>query len=199
MRELLANELLKEADIAEVLQAGTAEEALAALRDPETNQGTGKLPDMLVVDLNMPGMGGASLIERLRADGFQKPILVLTMHKDPHVAERVFSLGATGVAVKQDSLDDIVLAVKQTLQGKRYIGPGLVSAGLEIGRASALSAREQEVLMHIASGKQTKRIATEMNISQRTVDAHRRNIIAKTGARNAADMTRLAVDLGLVS
>jgi len=192
MRDLLANELLKEDEIHEVSQAGSAEEAIIAL---ETS-----LPDMLIVDIAMPGMDGITLVEKMRASGFDKPILILSMHKDRHLAQRALSAGATGMATKQDSLDDIVFAVRRTLAGERYLGSALVEEDL-LGRTPSdrlgLSPREREVLLQIASGKATKVIADEMRLSPRTIDAHRRNIIAKTGARNAADMTRLAMELGL--
>jgi len=192
MRDLLANELLKEDEIHEIAQAGSAEEAIAVFEST--------LFDMLIVDIAMPGMDGITLVEKMRTSGFDKPILILSMHKDRHLAQRALSAGATGMATKQDSLDDIVFAVKRTLAGERYLGPALVAENL-LGRTlrnqSGLSSRECEVLILIASGKATKVIADELGLSPRTIDAHRRNIIAKTGVRNAADMTRLAREIGL--
>ncbi len=194
MRDLLANELLKESEVREVFQAGSAKKVLDLL--PDIN------PDMLIADISMPGMDGITLVQKLRADGFDKPVLILSMHKDAHLAKRALAAGATGMAAKQDSLDSLVFAVKQTMLGERYLSPALLEDQLisaDTSTPAGLSPREQQVLVLIASGKSTKVISDGLGLSPRTVDAHRRNIIAKTGARNAADMTRLAVELGLIA
>ncbi len=193
MRDLLANELQKEGEVQEVLQAGSANEALDLLRDVD--------PDMLIADISMPGMDGITLVKKLRDDGFEKPVLILSMHKDTHLAKRALSAGATGMAAKQDPLDSLVFAVKQTLLGERYLSPALLEQEIldaNLADTTGLSPREKQVLVLIASGKSTKVIGEELDLSPRTIDAHRRNIIAKTGVRNAADMTRLALDLGLI-
>lgn len=193
MRDLLANELQKEGEVQEVLQAGSANEALDLLRDVD--------PDMLIADISMPGMDGITLVKKLRDDGFEKPVLILSMHKDTHLAKRALSAGATGMAAKQDPLDSLVFAVKQTLLGERYLSPALLEQEIldaNLADTTGLSPREKQVLVLIASGKSTKVIGDELDLSPRTIDAHRRNIIAKTGVRNAADMTRLALDLGLI-
>lgn len=193
MRDLLANELLKEPEVHEVLQAGSAKKALDCLQETS--------PDMLIADISMPGIDGITLVKKLRDEGFQKPILILSMHRDTHLAKRALAAGATGMAAKQDPLSSLVFAVKQTLRGERYLSPELLERELTDADKTAsagLSPREKEVLILIASGNSTKVISDQLGLSTRTVDAHRRNIIAKTSARNAADMTRLALDLGLI-
>lgn len=191
MRDLLARELAEGAGIEVAGQAGSAEEALELIGPLD--------PDFLLVDVAMSGMDGIAFVERLRVAGDMRPVLMLTMHRDRHIAHRALEAGATGIALKQDTLESLVFAVRQTALGERYISAALLEDGLlsDKGGVASLTARERDVLALIAQGQSTQAVSGTLGLSPRTVDAHRRNIIAKTGARNAAHMTRLAISLGL--
>lgn len=181
-------------------QAQDAEQALALLRTVE--------PDLMVVDISMPGLSGLDLVRRVRTSHPNAAALVLSMHEEAVYAERAFGAGACGFITKQEGTEKLLEAMRKVLTGGIYVSPKFEQRMLELylgrGRpdkqppgpnATKLSAREFEVLQMIAQGFTSNDIAQRIHRSVKSVEAYRASIRHKLGARTTADLTRLAVEL----
>jgi len=160
-------------------------------------------PDLIVCDLNLPGKGGIELIKDLRSLHPQLPILVVSMHDEPHYAPRVLRAGARGYVMKSEPITRVSEGIRDVLRGKVVVSEKMSSLILEIfaGKTAVdgalpearLSDRELEVLMLIGSAHSTRRIAERMCISMKTVEAHRTNIKQKLGVGSSQELVRYAV------
>ncbi len=167
-------------------------------------------PDVLVMDLEMPGMSGMEAARRIRARRRPVRILVLTMHKDPQHILQVLRTGASGYILKDAAISDLVEGIRTVHRGEVYLSPAVstqVVEGLldrleqEKAAASPLDAltdREREVWQLIAEGYSRREIARRLYISPKTVDTHRSNLMRKLGVRDEASLIRLAIRYGLV-
>jgi DNA-binding NarL/FixJ family response regulator len=156
-------------------------------------------PDVVILDIGLPGMDGIETAGTLRAKGFEMAILCLTMHLSEPIKERAFAAGVTGYAVKHDPFETLVDAIQTVTAGERFVSPALGNAE-DTGAADLLrrlSKRELEIVSHVASGWTAAEIADFLKISERTVDFHRRSIAEKTGLRRIADITKFAMEIGL--
>jgi DNA-binding NarL/FixJ family response regulator len=164
-------------------------------------------PDVIVTDLAMPTMNGLEAIRELRRQGNRARIVVLTMYADQQLADEAFSAGATGYLLKHSAGEELITAVHDVLGGGTYVtsllagdalpGPagGPRRAG---GRPARLTARRRQVLQMIAEGRTMKEIAATLNVSARTAESHKYQIMQALGARTTADLVRYAVQIGLV-
>lgn len=160
-------------------------------------------PDLILTDLNLPGKGGLELIKDLRAMYPRIPILVVSMHDEPHYAPRVLRAGARGYVMKSESVVRLAGAIREVLRGKMVVSERLASLILEIysGKSgdkpevpeARLSDREMEVLALIGSAVGTRAIASRLNISMKTVEAHRGNIKRKLGLDSSPELVRYAI------
>jgi DNA-binding NarL/FixJ family response regulator len=160
-------------------------------------------PDLILTDLNLPGKGGLELIKDLRALYPRIPILVVSMHDEPHYAPRVLRAGARGYVMKSESVVRLADAVREVLRGRMVVSERLASLILEIysGKSgnkpevpeARLSDREMEVLTLIGSAVGTRAIASRLNISMKTVEAHRGNIKRKLGLDSSPELVRYAI------
>ncbi len=166
-------------------------------------------PDVLVMDLEMPGMSGLEAASRLKKKRLPVRILVLTMHKEPHHILEVLQAGVAGYILKDAAISDLVEGIRAVYRGESYLSPAVSSrlvTGLldRLGREEArsplelLTDREREVLQLIAEGHSRREIARRLYISPKTVDTHRLNLKRKLGARDDATLVRLAVRYGLI-
>ncbi len=181
----------------EIGEAGDAKEGLAAvIREPW---------DLAVVDISMPGRSGLELIQDIKRESPTIPILVVSSQAEEDYALRVLKSGAAGYVSKQSAPDILVTAVQRVLAGRRFISPALAErlAGAMAGDSpmnshEGLSNRELQVLQFIASGKSIKEISAELSLSEKTVATYRSRISEKMGLSSNVDLTRYAMQNGLV-
>jgi two-component system invasion response regulator UvrY len=183
-------------DIRVVAEADTGDEAC------DTFFSSG--PDVLILDLNLPGMSGLECIRRIRAKDPQARILVFSMHDSPMMVSRALESGAAGYMSKSSAASEMVDAVRNVANGKHYVSHSLVS-GLVNRKAptsdplNRLTKREFEIFLRLAQGEPVVEIASVLNISPKTVGVHQTNIMKKLSLRNAADLTRLAIRCEVIS
>lgn len=164
-----------------------------------------ELPDLLLLDINMPGLSGAALIERIRAHWPALPVLVLSMHNEPQVAARVLKSGANGYVTKDAELELLLGAIRRVAGGGRYIVPELaeklVFDQTLVGGAlphTQLSDREREVFRLLVAGKGVNEIAAQLCISNKTVSTHKTRLLEKLNLGGTAELVRYAMQHGLL-
>jgi DNA-binding NarL/FixJ family response regulator len=162
-------------------------------------------PDLIILDITMPLLNGIDAAIHIRKTLPAVKLLFVTMHANPTYLEAALSAGATGYVLKSAAREELLDAIRSVMDGRIYVSPNLSSEHLERftdpSRAAAtlrLSAREREILQLIAEGRAAKEIAHVLNISIKTVAFHRENIKRKLGLRSTAELTRHAVEQGLV-
>jgi two-component system NarL family response regulator len=157
-------------------------------------------PDFIMLDLNMPGIGGLSTTEIILERRPETRILILSMHDSPEYISSALSHGAMGYVLKDVPTDEIKRAVDSVMAGERYLCTGakerLVPAGGEA--REQLTNREQTILLQLARGLSNKEVAIELDISVRTVETHRKNIKRKLGISSTAGLTRYAMEHGVL-
>jgi two-component system, NarL family, invasion response regulator UvrY len=162
-------------------------------------------PDVVVMDLAMPGMGGLEALRRIRARHAQAQILTLSAHDDPMHARRALQEGALGFLSKRSAPEALLEAVTVVAAGRRYLDPELAQklalAQFDGGAKSPverLSEREFEVFVRLAGGATVQRIATDLNLSASTIGTHLYNIKQKLGVVNQSELTLIAIRHGLI-
>jgi two-component system response regulator NreC len=184
-----------EADFEVIAEAGDAESAARKVR--------GHKPDVLILDLNMPGGSSLPVIPELRNDTPETKVVVLTMQEDPAFAREALQAGATGYVLKEAADAELVEAVRSAAAGRTYLHPAL---GARIaaeppkpgGPPDDLTERELEILRLIALGHTNTEIAEQLFLSVRTVESHRARIQQKTRVGTRAELVRYALDHDLV-
>jgi DNA-binding NarL/FixJ family response regulator len=176
-------------------EAGSAPEAMNVIRQIA--------PDLVIVDVSLPGANGIELIKNIRAEFSKLPILVLSMHDESLYALRSLRAGAQGYVMKQEALANVLTAIHQVFAGRPYLSTAM-SAKLITSYADAggngkasvtdtLSDRELEILELIGKGREVREIAKELHLSPKTVETHRAHIKEKLNLRNARQVVRFAV------
>ncbi|MBI4025685.1 MAG: response regulator transcription factor [Verrucomicrobia bacterium] len=167
-------------------------------------------PDVLVIDLSMPGLGGVAAVEELRHANLGVKSLALTMHEDAAYLRQFLNAGGTGYVLKKAAGDTLINAIRTVSRGGTYVPPTLAAAVLDEpvrtsrrsgngGAAQArLTDREQEVLALIALGNTNREIAGRLHISEKTVETHRAHILEKLNLKTRADLVRYAIEHGLM-
>ncbi|MFZ5670737.1 MAG: response regulator FixJ [Pseudomonadota bacterium] len=154
-------------------------------------------PGCIITDVRMPGMSGIELVRRIRDLGLAHPVVVMTGHGDVPLAVEAMKAGARDFIEKPFSDETLLRALKVACESH---DPDVASEAARREaetRLAVLSPRERDVLMGVVSGKANKVIAHELQISPRTVEVYRANLMSKTGARNMSDLMRLALAAGL--
>ena len=156
--------------------------------------------DLLLLDLNMPGISGADLITRIKAHRADLPILVLSMHNEPQVAARMLKAGASGYITKDCEPDILLAAIRKVAANGKYIAPDLaermvfdVTFTALRPLHSLLSDRESEVFRLLIAGKSVNGIATQLAISNKTVSTHKVRLMEKMNLSSVADLMRYAM------
>jgi len=176
-------------------EAGSAAEAMDVTRRIT--------PDLVIVDVSLPGANGIELIKNIRAEFAKLPVLVLSMHDESLYALRSLRAGAQGYVMKQEALANVLTAIQQVFDGRPYLSPAM-SAKLIVRYAEApdngkggstdmLSDRELEILELIGKGHEVRVIAKELHLSPKTVETHRAHIKEKLNLENARQVARFAV------
>jgi two-component system invasion response regulator UvrY len=157
-------------------------------------------PDVLVLDINMPGIGGLETIRRVIAYNDKARILVFSMHSNEIMIQRALEAGALGYLTKQGGMGQMVQAVQQVAKGKMYIDADHVTslahhklADNTVDPVRVLSAREFQLFKLMAEGHSVTDIANILSISAKTVGVHHTNIMKKLGLQNASQLVRLAI------
>lgn len=157
-------------------------------------------PDVILMDLNMPDMGGLTATEIVLERRPGTRILVLSMHDSPEYIASALNHGAMGYVLKDVPTDEIKQAIDTVMAGQRYLCTG-ASGSLqpkEGDRREPLTGREQTILLQLAQGKSNKEVAIALDISVRTVETHRKNIKRKLGISSTAGLTRYAMEHGVL-
>jgi len=183
-------------DIKVIAEAENGEVAIKAYMEHK--------PNVVVMDITMPGMGGLEAIERILAKDSNAKILVLSAHEDSVHPKRVLNAGAMGYLTKRSAAEELIKAIRMVASGKKYIEAG-VAQQMAIQQLSGdqspvdvLSEREFEVFMSLAKGKTTNEIAESLFLSPRTVGTHLYNIKQKLNANNSAEIALIAMRSGLL-
>ncbi len=183
-----------EADFEVVAEAGEVESARRYVR--------GHRPEVLVLDLNMPGGSSLEAIPALRAESPSTQIVVLTMQEEPAFARHALGAGALGYVLKESADDELVQAVRAAAASKTYLTPRLgarLASEPAPGCPDDLSEREVGVLRLIALGHTNVEIAEQLFLSVRTVETHRAHIQQKLNLASRAELVRYAMDRGLMN
>lgn len=165
-------------------------------------------PDVLVLDLMMPGLNGMEITRQVTQRSRRTRVVILSMHDNAAYIVEALRAGATAYVLKEDTAEELVQAIRAAAAGRRYLSAAISERGMEdyLARAQAggiephptITTREQEVLQLTAEGFSSTEVGARLYISPRTVETHRTNLMRKLNLRNQKDLIRYAVQRGLV-
>ena len=197
VRHGLRQVIAKAQDLAVVGEVGDGLQAIEMARKETC--------DVLLLDISMPGMSGIDVLKQLRGEGSKLPVLILSVHPEDHYAVRVLKAGASGYLTKETAAEELIKSIRTVASGKKYVSASLaerlatyVEGDEQAQPHEALSDREYTVLCLMASGKASKQIAGELNLSVATISTYRARILEKMGLKSNAELTYYAVKHGLV-
>ena len=194
MREGLRMVLDREADLEVIGEADDGAEAVRLVRELR--------PDVLVIDVSMPGVDGLKATEALSSPVAGTKILILTRHTEGNYVQRLLAAGASGYVLKQSAADELVRAIRRVVAGQKYLDPAITDQAIgnvtaESRRATAaggrLTRREEDVLRFVALGFLAKEIAGRLGISIKTVETHKAKAMIKLDLKNRIDIVRYAM------
>lgn len=197
VREGYRRLLERRGDLAIVAEASNAAEALQGFRE--------QAPDVVVVDLALPNMGGVELIQRLLQRDAQARVLAFSMHRDPIYARQALRAGALGYVTKSSAPEVLVQAVYRVARRERTLSPDIAPDMAlqlldgDVHPAQLLTLREFEILRLLLAGKDADAIAATLHISPKTAQNGHYQIKAKLGVRNDIELVRQAMKWGLVN
>lgn len=197
LRNGLKQILTQEPDLTVAGEAEDSEQVMASVERGEW--------DLVILDITMPGRSGLDVLRDIRRMRPELPVLVLSMHAEDQFAVRAIKAGANGYVSKDNAPTEVVRAVRKILSGKKYVSPTLaeilanaLSSDIQRPLHETLSDREFQVLRQLASGKTVSQIAAEIALSVKTVSTYRARLLEKMNLRNNAELTRYAIQHGLV-
>lgn len=165
-------------------------------------------PDVIVADITMPRLNGLDALAQVKREVPRTRVIFLTMHQDVAYARRALDAGASGFVLKHSAPAELVAAIRAALEGKIYLAPALASDVLqEIQRdpkaakdpVTSLTARQREILQLFAEGRSAKEISSLLNISARTVEFHKYQMMENLGLHNSTELTHFAIKHGIVA
>lgn len=164
-------------------------------------------PDVVVTDISMPLLNGLDAVRQFRSNGVDAKVVFLTMHADANLAAEAFRAGGSAFLLKQSAGDELVQAIHEILQGRAYLTPlitkdmitVLMEAREEKTEEGKLTPRQREVLQLIAEGKTMKEVASILNISARTAETHKYEMMQVIGVKTTAELIQHAIRLRLVN
>lgn len=200
LRQALRHVLELEGDIAVVAEASSAAEALLLAKQVA--------PDVVIMDIGMPGMDGIETTRHLLAENNGIRVLTLSTYLDRRIIQRMLEAGACGYVVKSAGSDDLLRGIREAAVGRTYLSPEVAAivvksmqsrqpGGEPVG--GQLGRREREVLTLLAEGNSSPEIAAKLHIATSTVEVHRRNIMRKLDLHSVAELTKYAIRHGLTA
>jgi DNA-binding NarL/FixJ family response regulator len=166
-------------------------------------------PDVVVMDIGMPELNGIEATRRIARDTAGTKVVALSMHSDGRFVSEILKAGASGYVLKDGAFEELALAIRTVMDGKTYLSPRVADVVVEDylrqspqkmpGAFASLTSREREVLQLLAEGKATKQAAAALNVSVKTVETHRRQIMTKLDMYSVAELTKYAIREGLTS
>ncbi|MFC1988945.1 response regulator [Chloroflexota bacterium] len=199
MRQGLCALLKEQPDFQIVGDAGEGETAVNLVKRLKA--------DVLVVDMIMPGINGIEVARRVFADSPSCNIVVLSMYGAEGYIREAIQAGAKGYVLKKDSVEELVVAIREIMAGRHYISPSLTQkainsyagiSSIQVGPYQILTNRERQVLSLLAEGSTTAQIAAKLFISPRTVEFHRANIMNKLDIHTLQELTRYCIEAGIL-
>ena len=157
-------------------------------------------PDVIVTDLSMPGLSGLDVLERLKAEHVTSKVVVLTMHRDGDLAARALRAGASAFLLKHSAGDELLTAIQQALEGRVYLNPALTKeviermAGSQDRAEPQLTARQRDVLRLILEGRRMKEIGASLQLSTRTVETHKYQMMQILRLNSTAELVKYAIE-----
>lgn len=179
---------------------GQCRDGLAVL-----NQIAAVKPDVLVLDITMPGLNGLDVCREVRRRHPDTVILILTMHDEEQFIANALENGASGYLLKEAAADELASAIHRVAKGELYLGPGIPQSALRmVGRAAEdpydlLTTRERQVLQLIAEGKTNRQVAEELDLAVKTVDTHRTRLMRKLNIHDQTSLVKFAIRKGVIS
>lgn len=191
--------------LAELLERDGAVKVVAVTGDPSGVRALLDVhaPDVLILDLNMPGEDGINLMQQLKVDGYALPILILTVSEAEEDLARALRGGANGYLLKSMEPDEVVEAVQRAVKGETVVAPAMTAKLVSLldnktssaeSLLNSLTQREREILAHLAKGESNKAIARQLDISYDTVKLHVRHILAKLNLSSRVEAAVFAVE-----
>ncbi|HEC18132.1 MAG TPA: two-component system response regulator UvrY [Gammaproteobacteria bacterium] len=178
-------------------EAASGEEALSLVRE--------KSPDVLLMDISMPGIGGLEATRKLLKSHPGLNIIVVSVHSEEPFPSRMLQAGASGYLTKGCAVDEIVAAIKAVAAGDRYIGADIaqklalkMTPGGEVTPFDALSPREMQVMLMLTQGQRLQAISDKLCLSPKTVSTYRHRLYEKLGVDSDVDLARLAMNYGII-
>ena len=161
-------------------------------------------PDVIVADIAMPVLSGLEALRRLKAMRSEAKVIFLTMHADAQLATEAFRAGASGYVLKQSAGEELIAAIREALQGRTYLTPlitkDVIANFTETTPPTVkLTPRQREVLRLIAEGRRMKEIAAILELSTRTVETHKYEMMRGLRVESTAELVRYAIQIGLVA
>ncbi|SIN97395.1 two component transcriptional regulator, LuxR family [Singulisphaera sp. GP187] len=165
-------------------------------------------PDIVLMDIAMPGLSGLDVAARLQHEQSEVKVIILTMHNDEAYVRRAILAGASGYLLKDSDTEELGLALRAVARGETYLSPAVSKhlvadyrrqAATETGLAGGLTQRQLEVLRQVAEGKTTKAIAQNLGLSIKTVESHRTLLMERLGIHDVAGLVRYAIRVGLIT
>src|ERR1700761_8819457 len=190
LREGIASVIACEPDLTLVAEASNGKEAIELFRQ--------KRPDITLMDLQMSGLSGIDTIAAIRGEFSKARIIVLTTYRGDMQAVRAFKAGASGYLLKSMLRKELIETIHAVHSGQRRIPPEIATEIAEHHTDDALSEREIEVLRRVASGEANKMVAAQLYITEETVKAHMRNILAKLAANDRTHAVTIALKRGII-
>src|SRR3954468_9742430 len=184
-------------DMLVVAEAASGEDAVRAIEDAQ--------PDVVVMDLSMPGIGGLEAVRRILAKAPEARVLVLSAHEDAMHARRTLKAGAAGYLTKRSAAEALIEAIREVHQGRSFLEPEIAQQlamqqlNGQRNPLDMLSEKEFKVFLALAKGQSVADIADVMSLSPRTIGTHLYNIKQKLGASNSAELAIIAIRAGLIN
>ena len=197
IREGLAELVARQDDVEIVGQCGDGMAVLDQVQQLD--------PDVIVLDITMPGLNGLDVCRELTRRDKTRAILILTIHDDEQFVARAIEYGASGYLLKESAADELVEAIRAVAHGELYLGPGIPRTVLErIAKGEQdpydrLTTRERQVLQLIAEGMTNRQVADELKLAVKTVDTHRMRLMRKLNIHDQTTLVKFAVRKGIVT
>lgn len=198
VRAGLARIIEESGDMVVIAEAADGREAIVLVQE--------KVPDVVVIDISMPGLDGLEVADRLLSLYPALPVIILTMHEEEQYVLRAVEVGVKGYVTKRSAPEQLVEAIRKVYSGSRYLSDNAVEMlALRMARGSqgkspldSLSTRELQVLRQLALGQTNREIATSYHISVKTVDTYRFRLLKKLNLRNNAELSLFAIQNHLI-